>query len=45
MPQSWVDIKVNNESMEGYLTRPEGDGKSPAVIVIQEILRGDTKNT
>ena len=37
MPQSWVNIKVNNESMEGYLTRPEGDGKSPAISVIQEI--------
>ncbi|PKB68781.1 MAG: hypothetical protein BZY81_00780 [SAR202 cluster bacterium Io17-Chloro-G4] len=37
MPQSWVDINVNNENMEGYLARPEGEGRSPAVIVIQEI--------
>lgn len=37
MPQSWVDINVNNENMEGYMARPEGDGSSPAVIVIQEI--------
>jgi len=37
MPQSWVDINVNNENMEGYLARPEGDSASPAVVVIQEI--------
>ena len=37
MPANWVDINVDGSSMEGYLTRPEGDGAHPAVVVIQEI--------
>ena len=38
MPGSWVDIDVSGETMEGYLTRPEGsDEPRPAVIMIQEI--------
>ncbi len=37
MPANWVDINVGGSSMEGYVTRPEGDGPHPAVIVIQEV--------
>ena len=37
MPANWVDINVGGSPMEGYVTRPEGDGPHPAVIVIQEI--------
>ena len=37
MPNQWVDIDVNGENMEGYLTKPEAEGKYPAVIVIQEV--------
>ena len=37
MPQGWVDMSVNGQTMEGYLTQPEGDGSHPAVVVIQEI--------
>ena len=37
MPASWVEIGVGEETMEGYLTRPEGEGRHPAVLVIQEI--------
>ena len=37
MPNQWVDIDVNGENMEGYLTQPEAEGKYPAVIVIQEV--------
>ena len=37
MPANWVDINVDGSSMEGYLTRPRGDGAHPAVVVIQEI--------
>ena len=37
MPPSWVDMKVNGETMEGYLTQPAEDGRYPAVVVIQEI--------
>lgn len=37
MPVSWVDMNVNGETMEGYLTRPEAEGRHPAVLVIQEI--------
>ena len=37
MPNSWVDIPVNGQSMEGYLTRPNDEERHPAVIVIQEI--------
>jgi len=37
MPPSWVDIDVQGQNMEGYLTRPAEDGKYPAVVVIQEI--------
>ncbi len=37
MPANWVDINVDGSSMEGYLTRPEGEDAHPAVVVIQEI--------
>ncbi|MBM3943249.1 MAG: dienelactone hydrolase family protein [SAR202 cluster bacterium] len=37
MPASWVDIKVGRQTMEGYLTQPEAQGRYPAVLVIQEI--------
>ena len=37
MPMSWVDLDVNGETMEAYLTRPDGPGPFPAVIVVQEI--------
>lgn len=37
MPVSWVDIPVNGQPMEGYLTQPEASGRYPAVVVIQEI--------
>ena len=37
MPPRWVDMDVNGETMEGYLTQPEASGRFPAVIVIQEI--------
>jgi carboxymethylenebutenolidase len=37
MPISWVDINVDGQTMEGYLTRPAAEGRYPAVVVIQEI--------
>ena len=37
MPSSWVDMDVNGETMEGYLTQPPEEGRYPAVVVIQEI--------
>ena len=37
MPASWVDMNVGGQTMEGYLTQPEAQGRYPAVIVIQEI--------
>ena len=37
MPPRWVDMNVGADTMEGYLTQPEGDGSHPAVVVIQEI--------
>ena len=37
MPQSWVDIDVDGQTMEAYLAQPEGSGRHPAVVVIQEI--------
>ena len=37
MPPRWVDISVNGQTMEGYLTQPEGNGSHPAVVVVQEI--------
>ena len=37
MPPRWIDIDVNGQTMEGYLTQPEGEGSRPAVVVIQEI--------
>lgn len=37
MPVSWVDIRVDGQTMEGYLTRPEAEGRYPVVLVIQEI--------
>jgi carboxymethylenebutenolidase len=37
MPVSWVDMTVNGQTMEGYLTQPTTAGRSPAVVVIQEI--------
>ena len=37
MPTNWVDMNVGGETMEGYLTQPEGSDRHPAVVVIQEI--------
>ena len=37
MPPRWVDMSVNGQTMEGYLAQPEGDGRHPAVVVVQEI--------
>jgi carboxymethylenebutenolidase len=37
MPVSWVDINVDGQTMEGYLTQPATSGRYPAVVVIQEI--------
>ena len=37
MPNSWVDIAVNGQTMEGYLTQPNDEERHPAVIVIQEV--------
>src|ERR671924_1279646 len=37
MPVSWVDIKVDGQTMEGYLTQPARAGRYPAVVVGQEI--------
>jgi hypothetical protein len=37
MPASWVDMNVGGQTMEGYLTQPEAQGRYPAVIIIQEI--------
>jgi carboxymethylenebutenolidase len=37
MPVSWVDVKVDGQTMEGYLTQPATSGRYPAVVVIQEI--------
>ena len=37
MPPRWVDINVDGQTMEGYLTEPQGSGRYPAVVVIQEV--------
>ena len=37
MPPSWVNMNVQGQNMEGYLTQPVEDGKYPAVVVIQEV--------
>jgi carboxymethylenebutenolidase len=37
MPVSWVDMNVDRQTMEGYLTQPATAGRYPAVVVIQEI--------
>ncbi|MEK7806650.1 MAG: dienelactone hydrolase family protein [Chloroflexota bacterium] len=37
MPPRWVDMKVGRQTMEGYLTQPEAEGRHPAVVVIQEV--------
>jgi carboxymethylenebutenolidase len=37
MSVSWVDISVDGQTMEGYLTQPTEAGRYPAVVVIQEI--------
>lgn len=37
MPASWVDINVEGQPMEAYLTQPGEAGTYPAVVVIQEI--------
>jgi len=37
MPSGWVDVDVEGQNMECYLTQPEAEGKYPAVLVIQEI--------
>jgi carboxymethylenebutenolidase len=37
MPVRWVDMQVDGQTMEGYLTQPAVEGRHPAVMVIQEI--------
>jgi carboxymethylenebutenolidase len=37
MPNKWIDMQVDGQTMEGYLTQPEAAGRYPAVLVIQEI--------
>jgi carboxymethylenebutenolidase len=37
MSVSWVDMTVDGQTMEGYLTQPAEAGRYPAVVVIQEI--------
>jgi carboxymethylenebutenolidase len=37
MPNSWVDMQSDGQTMEGYLTQPATAGRYPAVVVIQEI--------
>ena len=37
MPAQWVDINVDGQNMESYLTKPTDSDRHPAVIVIQEI--------
>ena len=37
MPAQWVDINVDGQNMEGYLTQPTDSDRHPAVVVIQEI--------
>ncbi len=37
MPPGWVDVKVGRQTMEGYVARPEAEGRYPAVVVIQEV--------
>ncbi len=37
MPNSWVDVPVEGQVMDGYLTRPNDEERHPAVIVIQEV--------
>jgi carboxymethylenebutenolidase len=37
MPVSWVDMRSDGQTMEGYLTQPAAAGRYPAVVVIQEI--------
>lgn len=37
MPNSWVDIPVDGQAMDSYLTRPNDDERHPAIIVIQEV--------
>jgi carboxymethylenebutenolidase len=37
MSVNWVDMTVDGQTMEGYLTQPAEAGRYPAVVVIQEI--------
>ena len=37
MPNSWVDVPVDGQVMDAYLTKPNDEEKHPAVIVIQEV--------
>ena len=37
MPNSWVDVSVNGQTMDCYVTQPEAAGPHPAVVVIQEV--------
>ena len=37
MPPRWIDIKVDGQTMEGYVTQPEASGRYPAVVVVQEV--------
>ena len=42
MSVSWVDMNVDGQTIDGYLTQPEAAGQYPAVIVIQEIRGGNS---
>ena len=37
MPPRWIDMGVNGQTMEGYITQPEAEGRHPAVVVVQEV--------
>ena len=37
MPNSWVDIPVEGQVMDSYLTKPNDDERHPAIVVIQEV--------
>ncbi|MBM3926350.1 MAG: dienelactone hydrolase family protein [SAR202 cluster bacterium] len=38
MPAKWIDLKVDGKTMPAYVADPEGPGKRPAVVVIQEVF-------
>lgn len=33
MPNSWVDINVDGQTMEGYLTQPETEGRTSSTCI------------